>query len=131
VVGLDTNVLVRFFTRDDLSQATRARRAIEKASQEQVSCCISTIVLCELVWVLRTSLGFRKEQILDTIESVFDAPEFVVEDRDIVREAIALYRTGAGDLSDYLIGLRNRRDGCRETLTFDEALAGSDLFTLP
>lgn len=104
--------------------------AIERTSREQVCCCISTIVLCELVWVLRTSLGFRKEQILDTIESVFDAPEFPVEDRDIVREATALYRVGAGDFSDYLIGLRNRRDGCRETLTFDEAPGDSALFTL-
>jgi predicted nucleic-acid-binding protein len=130
VVGLDTNVLVRFFTRDDPDQAARARRAIERVSREQASCCISTIVLCELVWVLRTSLGFRKEQILDTIESVFDAPEFYVEDRDIVREALVLYRAGAGDFSDYLIGLRNRRDGCRSTLTFDEALGESDLFAL-
>ena len=130
MVGLDTNILVRFFTRDDPNQAMRARRAIEKTSREQVACCISTIVLCELVRVLRSSLGFRKEQILGTIESLFDAPEFLVEDRDVVREAIALYRTGAGDFSDYLIGLRNQRDGCRETLTFDEALADSDLFTL-
>ena len=130
MVGLDTNVLVRFFTRDDPAQATRARQAIEKSVREQVSCCISAIVLCELVWVLKTSLRFRKEEILDTIESVLDAPEFLIEDRDSVREAITLYRAGPGDFSDYLIGLRNRRDGCGETLTFDEALGDEDLFRL-
>lgn len=130
MVGLDTNVLVRFFTRDEPGQAARARRAIEKATREQVSCCISTIVLCELVWVLRTALKFRKEEIVDTIEAVFDAPEFLIEDRDIVREAITLYQTGSGDFSDYLIGLRNRRDGCRETLTFDESLRDSPLFRM-
>jgi len=130
VVGLDTNILVRFLTRDDPNQAARSRRAIERAAREQISCCISAIVLCELVWVLKASLGFRKERVLDAIESLLDAPEFSVEDRDMVRDAIALYRSGAGDFSDYLIGLRNRRDGCSETLTFDEALAGRDLFTL-
>lgn len=130
MVGVDTNVLVRFLTRDDPVQAGRARRAIQRMAQEEIACRVSTVVLCELVWVLRTALGFRKEQILGTIESLFDAAEFSIEDRDTVREAVALYREGAGDFSDYLIGLRNRRAGCRDTLTFDQSLAGSELFTV-
>ncbi len=130
MVGLDTNVLARFLTRDDPLQASRARREIQRLAREEVSCRVSTIVLCELIWVLRSSLGFRKNQILDTLDILLDAAEFSIEDRDMVREAISLYRAGTGDFSDYLIGLRNRRAGCRETLTFDYALEGSDLFTV-
>jgi predicted nucleic-acid-binding protein len=129
--GVDTNVLVRFLTRDDPVQAVRVKDALEKMAEGGgASWRISVIVLCELAWVLRTALGFRKEQISGALDSLLDTTQFSIEDRDMVREAVLLYRDGTGDFSDYLIGLRNRRAGCPDTLTFDRALARSDLFSM-
>ena len=128
--GIDTNILVRFLTRDDPIQAVRVRNALEKMAEGGASCRISVIVLCELAWVLRTALCFRKEQIFGALESLLDTTQFSIEDRDMVREAVLLYRDSTSDFSDYLIGLRNRRAGCLDTLTFDRALAKSDLFAM-
>ena len=128
--GVDTNILVRFLTRDDPIQAVRVRNALEKMAEGGASCRISVIVLCELAWVLRTALCFRKEQIFGALESLLDTTQFSIEDRDMVREAVLLYRDSTSDFSDYLIGLRNRRAGCLDTLTFDRALAKSDLFAM-
>ena len=62
-VAVDTNVLVRYLTWDDLAQAKAAARVIE--SGETIA--ISTIVLCELVWVLRRPYGLSTTEIADAI----------------------------------------------------------------
>lgn len=128
--GVDTNVLVRFLTRDDPVQADRARKAIAKMAAEGAPCCVGLVVLCELVGVLRAALGYGKTEILGALESLVEAPQFSIGDRDTVRGAIALYREGSGDFADYVIGLQNRRQGCRDTVTFDQSLEDSDLFTV-
>jgi predicted nucleic-acid-binding protein len=51
VRGLDTNVLVRYLTRDDEQQWQRAEQYINAALAAEETCFISNIVLCELVWV--------------------------------------------------------------------------------
>lgn len=64
------------------------------------------------------------------LEKILDTAQFVIEDRDLARQALADYRHGPGDFSDYLIGWRNRQAGCSETATFDRALRRSGLFRL-
>jgi len=47
-----------------------------------------------------------------------------------VRRALADYRRGSGDFADYVIGWRNSRAGCSQTVTFDRALRNSPLFSV-
>jgi predicted nucleic-acid-binding protein len=49
VIGLDTNVLVRYLTQDDDKQWKQAVEIIESGEQ----CFICNVVLCEVIWVLR------------------------------------------------------------------------------
>jgi predicted nucleic-acid-binding protein len=87
-------------------------------------------VLCELVWVLRDAYGVERGTVAATLEKILDTAQFVIEDRDLARRALADYRQGPRDFSDYLIGWRNRQAGCSETATFDRALRRSELFRL-
>jgi predicted nucleic-acid-binding protein len=130
VKGLDTNVLVRFLTRDDPAQFVRAERAIETLAHRGESMRIDIVVLCELVWVLRAGYGLERGPIADAIDSLLEVAAFEIEDRDLVRVAVAAYRRAAGDLSDCLVGLRNARAGCESTLTFDRVLRRLDGFEL-
>ena len=130
MTGLDTNVLVRYLTQDEPSQAKRANRLVADAEVGREKLHIDVVVLCELVWVLRGAYGFEKSTVCAVLDKILDAALFSMDDRDIVREAAAAYRTGKGDLADYLLGSRNRTAGCRATVTFDRALKGSDLFVL-
>lgn len=128
--GLDTNVLVRYLTQDDAAQARRANTLIAEAVGKGDRCAIGVVVLCELVWVLREAYGLDRPTVAGTLERILETAQFVVEDTDLVRQALEDYRAGPGDFSDYVIGWRNRRAGCSNTATFDRALAKSKLFAL-
>lgn len=130
--GLDTNILVRFITRDEPAQSEIVREIIETTERKGARLHISTLVLVELVWVLRGGVfGFSRSAIAEVLELVLDSRVFQVQDRDLVRRALEAYRRGPADFSDYLIGEQDRRAGCDVTLTFDHRLAESDGFSLP
>jgi len=130
--GLDTNILVRFITRDEPVQGEVARGLIETTEQNGGTLHISTLVLVELVWVLRGGVyGFPRSAVAEVLELILDTEVFRVQDRDLVRRAITAFRRGPADFSDYLIGEEDRRAGCDTTLTFDRRLAESDGFSFP
>lgn len=121
MVGLDTNVLVRYLTRDDDSQWQQASEVIESGQL----CFITNVVLCELVWVLRgTPYKFGREEIISTLEMMLQSPVFEFENRSAVYQALQRAKQGRGDFSDYLIGATAQQAGCQETLTFDRKLKG-------
>lgn len=64
MIGLDTNVLVRYITQDDPQQAEQATRLIETRCAGADPGCIAQIVLCELVWVLSRAYGYSKPQVV-------------------------------------------------------------------
>lgn len=125
---LDTNVLVRYLTQDDVAQARRANALIAETIRRREQCAVSAIVLCELAWVLGGAYGLDRRTVAATIEKILETRQFATEEPDIVRRALADYRRGPGDFSDHLVGWRNRQAGCPATATFDRALRGSDLF---
>jgi len=121
MIGLDTNVLVRYLTRDDEPQWQQAADLI----QQNQPCFITNIVLCEVVWVLRgTTYGFRKDEIINVLEAMLHSAAFEFESRSTVDQALQRYKQGKADFSDYLIGAVSQQAGCTETWSFDGKLKG-------
>jgi len=131
VKGLDSNVLVRYLTRDDAEQADRALAAIERAEAANERLAVSVIVLVELAWVLRRAYGVARTELADSVEALLQTPVFAIEDRDVVRRALRSYREGRGDFADHLLGARYHDGGVTAVLTFDRALHGQAGFTAP
>jgi predicted nucleic-acid-binding protein len=130
VKGLDTNVLVRYLTQDNLAQGRAVDSLVAEALSEDERLHVDDIVLCELVWVLRGAYRTEKPAIVSALEKISTTGLFSFEDREVLRQAVSDYRSGTGDFADYLIGRRNRRTGCETTVTFDRALKGSPAFTV-
>jgi predicted nucleic-acid-binding protein len=126
MIGLDTNVLLRYFLRDDVAQAARAAR--ELARDEHFL--IDGIVLCELVWVLETGYGLSRAEIAATLESILTTAQFEIDGKDLVLAALGDFRASAADFSDCLIGRRNRAASASQTITFDRSLKGLEGFRL-
>jgi predicted nucleic-acid-binding protein len=122
MIGLDTNVLVRYLTQDDAAQARRASALIAESTARGARCYLSPIVLCELTWVLREAYDQTRTSLLSTLDLLLSTRQFEIGDKDLVREAIEAFRAGSADFADYLIGAMSRRDGCAETVTFDRRL---------
>jgi len=117
VLGVDSNVLVRFFTRDDQKQFEQANRLFERAQDH--SLWLSVIVLVEVNWTLRRVYKHRVADVLQALEDLVHTRQFVIEDRENVTRAIAIARATRADFSDALVALRNDVDGCPQTATFD------------
>jgi len=125
MIGLDTNILVRYLTRDDEQQWQQAVTVI----QPNPSCLITNIVLCELVWVLKgKNYNFRKNEIIRTLDLMLHSPTFEFENRSTVDQALKQYQQGEADFSDYLIGAVSRQAGCTETVSFDRKLKDEEGF---
>jgi predicted nucleic-acid-binding protein len=127
--GVDTNVVVRYLTQDDAAQSKRANAIIDGALAGGERLHLDDIVLCELVWVLRTAYGFDRATVAETLSKLLEAAQLSVDNRDLLREATRRF-AGTGDFADFVLALRNRAAGCDTTLTFDRAHRQSDLFTL-
>jgi predicted nucleic-acid-binding protein len=119
MLGIDTNVLIRFLVRDDQTQFEKARKLLKREASNGRRVFINQLVLLETEWVLRSRYGLAKTQMLDTISGLLDAPDVQLEDEPSIEEALFVWRDANADFADCLIGARNRRLGCRATATFD------------
>ena len=124
MIGLDTNVLVRYLTQDDPVQSAEVDAVIEQLSTEQPGV-ISHIILCELVWVLSRAYEYSREQVAEVIHAVLTCKEFLVERVDLAELAFLDYQQGNADFSDYLLARRHQQMGAEYTVTFDRKAAGA------
>ena len=119
MLGIDTNVLVRFLVRDDEAQFEKARKLIKREVAAGRRVFVSQLVLMETEWVLRSRYGLPKPQIIEAISGLLDATDVQFEDEPAVEEAVFVWKDSATGFADCLIGTKNRRLGCRVTATFD------------
>ncbi len=131
MIALDTNVVVRVLVQDDERQTRRARALIDRALADGASLFVSTIVICETVWVLRSSYGMRRAAIVEAMRWLLAAAQVEVEHRAEVEFALAAFAGGKGGIADFLIRERARSVGAVAVATFDGALLKSDGFVDP
>src|ERR1017187_8669755 len=98
MIGLDTNILVRYFTQDDPVQSYKATVLIEQRLTEQSPGFVSIVTLAETVWVLERFYRLKKQEIAIVLTAVWE---------------------GRGSCADALVGAINNQAGCSRTLTFD------------
>jgi predicted nucleic-acid-binding protein len=119
MIGLDTNILVRYIAQDDAVQSPLATKIIEDRLTEEHPGFISLVTMAETVWVLDRSYGLSAAEIAATVERILQIDTLFVQNEQDVFTAMVALKTGAGAFSDALIGALGRRAGCATTLTFD------------
>lgn len=129
MIGLDTNVLVRYLAQDDPVQSAKATKLIESL-REQNPGFVSVVAIAETVWVLDRAYGLRAHEIAAAIERTLQADALIVEDEQEVFTAVIALKEGRGSFADALIGALGLKAGCSRTLTFDEGAARLSGFAL-
>ncbi|MDO9548447.1 MAG: type II toxin-antitoxin system VapC family toxin [Candidatus Marinimicrobia bacterium] len=130
MIAVDTNVLVRFFVRDDEKQYQQAVKLLESCEDSGESVYISNIVLTELVWVLKGGYKVSKEDIIKTISMLLTSSQFKFVDSGLIRDALASFQSGSADFADYLIGHEALGHDARTTFTFDKRCGRERTFSL-
>jgi predicted nucleic-acid-binding protein len=119
MIGLDTNILVRYLAQDDPVQSAKATEIIEQTLTEENPGFISVVAIAETAWVLKRAYGFADDKIVAAIERTLQADMLVVEREKEVFAAVIALKDGLGSFADALIGALDASAGCSGTLTFD------------
>lgn len=122
MIGLDTNILVRYVAQDDAKQSPRATRLIESLTAEAPGY-VSLVAVVELVWVLTGCYDSSRAEVAAVLDTLLRAKELVVADADAVWKALRLYKVGKADFADCLIERCGALAGCPHTATFDREAA--------
>lgn len=122
MIGLDTNILVRYFIQDDPVQTRQAVNLVLALSQTEPGW-IGMAVFMELDWVLNNVFKVKKDRVVEIFEFILASRELVVENMETVRGAMQFYRSGNTEFSDCLIAASARAAGCIRTVTFDRIAA--------
>ena len=118
MIGLDTNVLVRYIMQDDPGQSSRATAIVE--SLEGVGSAYITLVsMVELVWVLTASFELSRAQVSQALDGILRTKQFKIENADQVIRALRVFKLGKSDFADCLIERSANSAGCDKTVTFD------------
>ncbi|MSQ53527.1 MAG: type II toxin-antitoxin system VapC family toxin [Betaproteobacteria bacterium] len=117
MLGLDTNILARYYVHEDsgahtLAQQQAAKRIMERGEKLFVA----KTVLLELEWVLRGVYGHALKDVCRVFQQLMSLPHVEIEDRATVESALGNLRRGL-DFADALHHASGR--DCEAFLTFD------------
>jgi predicted nucleic-acid-binding protein len=119
MIGLDTNVVVRYLAQDDPVQSAKATQIFERRLTEQVPGFISLVTMVETVWVLDTVYGLTAREIAQAVERMLQADTLLIQNEQEVFTAVVSLKSGRGSFADALVGALGAWAGCGSTLTFD------------
>lgn len=130
MIGLDTNVLLRYIVRDEAAQAKAASRLIEGRCSKEEPGHVTHVVLAELSWVLGRGYGYAKDEVVKVLAAILSSAELRVQESAQAWAALRAFQAGQADFADYLIGAANEACGCGATFTFDKRVVRSGWHSL-
>ena len=120
MIGLDTNILIRYLTQDDPIQSSKATDILERRLTRTNPGFVSIIVMVEVVWVLDRAYGLTGQEIATAVERLLQVEVLVIENEQEVFTAMLAVKQGLRSFADALIAELGARAGCTRTLTFDQ-----------
>ena len=122
MIGLDSNVLVRYIMQDDAKQSLKATRLVESLTIDAPGF-VSVISIVEFGWVLSSAYGLTREQLGQALEALLRTKEIVIDRADQVLRALRVFNATSADFVDCLIERSAAAAGCDRTMTFDQGAA--------
>ena len=123
MIGLDTNVLLRYLVQDDAAQSPKATEIIERRLNKTNPGFVSLVSILEIVWVLGSLYKRSRWEIADHLEMILAADTLEVQNEQEVYQGVIALRNATGTFEDALIGGLGAWRGCETTLTFDQNAA--------
>jgi predicted nucleic-acid-binding protein len=123
MIGLDTNILIRYLTLDDPAQSAKATEILEHRLTPSNPGFVSVVAMVETVWVLDRAYGFTSREIAAAVERLLQVEVLEIENEQQIFTAMVALKQGRGSFADALIAEFALRAGCTRTLTFDQKAA--------
>lgn len=128
MIGFDTNVLLRLILQDSPIEGAKAQQLLESIAPD-TPVLINAVVVHEMVWVLRRTLGWSKADVLAVLQSLLDQDDLTFSHEGAIRRAMAAWEDGSAHFADYFIAEINADLECATTYTFDRKAATHPAFS--
>lgn len=129
MIGLDTNVLLRYIVGDDPKWTSVVRAYVDRELSPERPGYINSITLAELVWTLRRSQKYDRARLSEVIEGLLSSDSLVLADAAEVERALVAFKAGGAGFADYLIAELNASAGASPTVTIDDKASRREPFT--
>jgi predicted nucleic-acid-binding protein len=106
---VDSNVFLRYYSRDDETQRKQAKSILLRAREKAIELYCGPPVFFEVAWVLKSTYGLKNDEVLNILEAMLGTPNLRVIDAEIVRDAIALARGTQQGFADSYIAVTAQR----------------------
>ncbi len=123
MIGIDTNVLVRYIAQDDVAQSRRASTLIEKECTADKPGLVGLIVLVEVVWVSESVYNATKAQVTEIVRRILSIKQLAVQDAEVAWKALRLFEANNADFADCIVACSATSEGCNQVMTFDKQAA--------
>jgi predicted nucleic-acid-binding protein len=122
MIGLDTNVVVRYIAQDDDVQSAKATQLIESLSIEKQGF-ITIVSIVELIWVMQGCYKATKQECIAILQTLLHTREILLENAEVIAMATQQYIASNADFADCLIERSAKYAKCTCTMTFDSNAA--------
>lgn len=121
VAFLDTNILIRYLTRDDPEKAARAYALLREVEQNRRLVTTTEAVLAEVVYVLSSTALYNvaRPVIRQRLTDILALPGLRLANKSVYRRALDLYASVNLDFTDCLIVARMEHAKLTDVLSFD------------
>jgi predicted nucleic acid-binding protein len=117
---VDTNVFLRYLTKDDLSKYERCREMFKKALEGEIAISTSGMVIAELIWTLLSYYKLPKAEVIEKVLVIVGTESLFIPDKDALADALVLYARKNIDFIDAYHAVFMKYHGLREIYSYDE-----------
>jgi uncharacterized protein len=118
---VDTNLIIRFFTRDDAVKAGKCKALFEKALAGHVKLYTSELVIAETVWVLQSpgTYNQKPEKIRELLLPLLTMKNFNFPNKELYPDILELVASTGVDYIDAYNAVLMRKKGISHIYSYD------------
>jgi predicted nucleic-acid-binding protein len=118
MIGLDTNVVLRYLMQDDEEQSRVVNKLIDGLTPSKRGF-ISILTIVEIIWFLERRLRRPRAEVFAAIRCLLESDRLTVQHAESIAKALDL-DVGAYDIEDAIISQLCKGQGCSTVLSFDK-----------
>jgi len=119
-IFIDTNIFLRYLTKDDPSKYDKCRKIFKKAIEGNAELVTSGIVIAELIWTLLSYYKVQKADVIEKISIIVNTDNLYIPDKDIITDALVLFGRKNIDYIDAYNAVFMKHYGFEEIYSYDE-----------
>lgn len=117
---LDSNIIIRFLTRDHKEKAEKCKKLLEKAIAGKVKLLVTDLAIAEIIWVLEKYYKCANANIRSKIEAILNTPNLMFQNKEVISESIVLYDMLHIDYIDVYHAVLMRKSKINEIYSYDK-----------